>query len=406
MTNNYNNKVRAGLKFSLMNFIHDSRSVGIVLLSFTIFSLIITNIPVIGLGYHNFWENHISFFDGMNLPHTVLHFINDALMAIFFFQVGLEIKREAVVGELSSPSRITLPVVAAICGVVFPALIFSLLNKGTSYLNGWAIPTATDIAFSLGVLSLLGKSIPHSLKIFLTALAIIDDLIAILVIALFYASGIVLSWIIGVVITAIIIFFVIRYMNNKAGLVILLLLSFVMWYCMYQSGIHSTFAGVILAMMFPVSIIPRMEKALHIPVSFIVLPLFALANTSILISASSIDALTSTLSLGIFFGLLFGKPIGIILAVFGLTKSRVIKLKSETGWSQFFGVGLLAGIGFTMSIFVSTLAFEDKAVQDIAKLSVLITSFCAMFFGYGWLKMTAIRKSKMHKNSTISENVI
>lgn len=406
MTNNYNNKIRAGLKYSLSNFIHDSRSVGIVLLSFTIISLVLTNIPGLGLGYHNFWENHISFFDGMNLPHTVLHFINDALMAIFFFQVGLEIKREAVVGELSSPSRITLPIVAAICGVVFPALIFSLLNNGTPFINGWAIPTATDIAFSLGVLSLLGKSIPHSLKIFLTALAIIDDLIAILVIALFYASGIILAWIIGVFATAIIIFFVIRYMKNKAGFAILLLLSFVMWYCMYQSGIHSTFAGVILAMMFPVSMIPRMEKALHIPVSFIVLPLFALANTSILISASSIDALTSTLSLGIFFGLLLGKPVGIIIAVFGLTKSRIIKLKGETGWSQFFGVGILAGIGFTMSIFVSTLAFEEKVVQDIAKLSVLIASFCAMILGYGWLKITAIRKAKIDITRTSSENEI
>lgn len=389
---------REGQRFTLHSFIYDSRSVGIILLACTIFSLIVTNIPALGSFYHNFWKMDIPFFHHFHLPHSVLHFINDALMAIFFFQVGMEIKREAIVGELSSRSRMLVPIVAALSGVLFPALIFFIVNKGTPYMNGWAIPTATDIAFSLGLLSLLGKAVPHSMRVFLTALAIIDDLIAILVIALFYASNLSLIWLLGVMASIAVIFLIIRYLKTRFGKFLALAFGFVLWYCMYRSGIHATFAGVLIAMLLPVERIPVYEKRAHIPVNFFILPLFALANTSILISSSAVASLVSTLSLGIVFGLFIGKPTGITLAVLLLARGKIIKLQSTSKLMQFIGVGILAGIGFTMSIFVSTLAFSDDALQDTAKLSVLIASFVSMFVGYIWLKLT-FKNMKPEKTS-------
>ena len=374
-------------KFSFKNFFHESYSVGIILLFCTLLSLILTNISGVGKFYHSLWEFEIPLAHELHLPHTLLHLINDALMAIFFFHVGMEIKREVVAGELSSPRRMLLPVVAAVSGVLFPALIFLIANAQSPYQAGWAIPTATDIAFSLGILSLLGNSVPHSLKIFLTALAIIDDLCAILIIALFYASNLNLIWLTGVIVSALAIFFIIRYYKTKLGKRLVLILTIAMWYCMYRSGIHSTFAGVVIAMLLPIDTIRVYERKLHLPVNFAILPLFALANTSILITAPALASLTSTLSLGIFLGLFVGKPLGISLAIFGLTKSRILPTMSSSGWLQFMGVSILAGIGFTMSIFVSTLAFDNTAIQDTSKLSVLIASFLSMIVGYFWLRM-------------------
>lgn len=368
-------------------FINNSRSIGIVLLICTFLSLILTNGAQWGKDYHKFWELNIPIFYSFHLPCNFLHLINDALMAVFFFQVGMEIKRETMVGELSSQSKRVLPIIAALSGVIFPAAIFSLINKGTPYLNGWAIPTATDIAFSLGILSLLGKSVPHSLKVFLTALAIFDDLCAILIIALFYASNLHLFWLLGVVPAIVAVFFLIRQTDSNFRKGLILFSGAVLWYCMYRSGIHSTFSGVILAMIMPVKKIPVIEQKIAIPVNFIILPLFALANTSIPFSASSVKELGSALSMGIMLGLFFGKPLGITFAVWSLTKSKIIKLHSPIHWKQFIGIGILAGIGFTMSIFVSTLAFADKQMQDTAKLSVLCASFLAMIIGYLWLKI-------------------
>ncbi len=380
-------------KFTITDFLHDSRSVGVLLLLCTTASLILTNLPGIGENYNNFWETEIPFSHSIHLPHSILHLINDALMAFFFFQVGMEIKRETVVGELSSPSRMMLPMIAALFGVIFPAIIFLTITRGTIFQEGWAIPTATDIAFSLGILSLLGKAVPYSIKIFLTALAIIDDLCAILIIAFFYGSRPEFMWLLGVAACVALIVLIIRYLRNPLSRILYLSLGVVMWYCMYQSGIHATFAGVILSALLPVNKIPVYEKALLFPVNFLVIPIFALANTSIFINGSAIANLMSELSIGIILGLLIGKPAGISLAVYLMTRMRIIKLKTQPNWMLFIGVGILAGIGFTMSIFVSMLAFDDKSLQDTAKLAVLVASTLSMIIGYTWLR-TALKKKQ------------
>ncbi len=388
---------RRGHHFTLKDFINDSRSVGVLLVLCTLASLVITNLPEIGVKYNAFWEKGLPGFHSLHLPHTVLHFINDALMAFFFFQVGMEIKREAVIGELSSPTRMMLPLFSALSGVIFPAVIFLIATKGTDYQNGWAIPTATDIAFSLGILSLLGRAVPHSFKVFLTALAIIDDLCAILIIAFFYGSHPNLWWLIGVALCVAVIILTVKLFKDKPICrFFYLILGVIMWYCMYQSGIHATFAGVLLSALLPVNKIPTFEKALNVPVNFFIIPIFALANTSIFINAAAIGNLSSSLSLGIIFGLLIGKPLGISLAVYIMTKLRMVKMKGDNGWKTFMGVGILAGIGFTMSIFVSTLAFENNELyRDTAKLSVLIASTLSMIIGYAWLKIVTRKNGKI-----------
>jgi NhaA family Na+:H+ antiporter len=394
MTQHPSTTVTENRKFTITDFLHDSRAIGILLLLCTATSLILTNLPGIGENYSQFWETEIPFLHSAHLPHSILHVINDFLMALFFFQVGMEIKRETVVGELSSPSRMMMPMITALFGVIFPAIIFLTATKGTVYQSGWAIPTATDIAFSLGILSLLGKAVPHSIKIFLTALAIIDDLCAILIIAFFYGGQPKFTWLLGVAASILIIILVIKYLKSPFSRILYLSLGMVMWYCMYQSGIHATFAGVILSALLPIKKIPVYEKILLFPVNFLIIPIFALANTSIAINASAIANLTGELSIGIVLGLLIGKPVGISLGVYLMTKMRIIRSKSKPDWMLYVGVGILAGIGFTMSIFVSTLAFEDRSLQDTAKLAVLIASTLSMIIGYAWLKI-ALKKRQV-----------
>jgi NhaA family Na+:H+ antiporter len=365
--------------------ISDSRSLGVILLLCTFISLILTNISLTGALYTGFWNSEIPWFHHLHLPHTVTHFINDALMTLFFFHVAIDIKREATVGELSTPKRMMFPAISAVFGVVFPVFIFLLFAGQTNYSDGWAIPAATDIAFSLGILSLLGKVVPHSLKVFLTALAIIDDLCAIVIIALFYGSNLQLQWLLLVLLLGVIIFFVNRHLPNKSGTLIMIALGILMWYAMYQSGIHASIAGVILAFLLPADKMTSFETKLHFPVNFLIIPIFALANTSIIISSAAVTGLGSPLSLGIIMGLLLGKPLGITLAVYMMVKLNIIRM-GGIRWAHFIGVGFLAGIGFTMSIFVSNLAFPDnKLFGDIAKLSVLIASGLAMTVGYIWL---------------------
>jgi len=375
--------------------IHDTRSLGVLLILCTLVSLLLTNMEASGARYANFWETIIPGFHQLHLPDTIVHFINDALMTLFFFYVALDIKREATTGELSSPRRMMLPAVSALFGVAIPALIFILITGNNVYTRGWAIPTATDIAFTLGIVSLLGKAVPHSMKVFLTALAIIDDLCAILIIAFFYGSDLLLAWILAVVLLGIVIFIVNRHLQNKTGTLLMILLGLGMWYSMYRSGIHASFAGVILAFLLPAQKLGMFEKKLLFPVNFIVIPIFALANTSIVISSDAIAGLSSSLSIGIILGLFIGKPLGITIAVYLMTKFGLVKLGKKVNWLQFIGIGVLAGIGFTMSIFVSILAFpDDEILRDIAKLSVLIASSLAMIVGYLWLKTISKIKKK------------
>jgi len=372
-------------------FIHDSRAIGITLLACTGFSLVLSNIGTIGELYRAFWsfsfdgtQNHNAHVGILSLPNSPLLIINDFMMALFFFLAGMEIKREMLHGELATIKKSLLPIAAAIGGMLIPAILFTQFNRGTEFMQGWAIPTATDIAFTLGVASLLGNRVPLSLKIFLTALAIIDDLGAILIIALFYGDHIQIGFIL---LSAVIIFvlYLLKKYHAKFG-AIQWILGFLLWYCMFNSGVHATVAGVLFAFMMPEKLLVKYEKKFHLPVYFIVIPIFALANTAILFPAKSLQLLTGTLSWGIIVGLCIGKPAGIFGACYYVVKKGFAELPKGINWNKLIGAGLLAGIGFTMSIFISTLAFKQPIQTDIAKISVLIASLIAMSSGYFWLK--------------------
>jgi NhaA family Na+:H+ antiporter len=350
----------------LHDYLHSNRSIGITLLVCTAVSLTLANLDFTQGWYQYFWHRT---FDGTMSHHTHLGwfvlpnspeiFINDFLMAVFFFLAGMEIKREFVTGELSSIRQSLLPMVAAVGGMLMPAILFALTAKGSAYMQGWAIPTATDIAFTLGVISLLGRNVPAGLKIFVTALAIIDDLGAILVIAIFYGGALQLH----------------------------ILLGLIMWYGMFNSGIHATVAGVIFALLVPVPLLHRFEEMIHIPVYFLILPAFALANTDLVLPEHPIQALSGPLSTGIMMGLVIGKPLGIALSCYFLVSRKWAQLPTGVNWYKLIGAGMLAGIGFTMSIFISALAFNGGEAEDIAKISVLVASLLAMVIGYFWLKM-------------------
>lgn len=364
-------------------FIQDSRAVGILLLVCTTLSLLIANsnfaaaylvlintsIPTVPL----------SFF---HLPHNLLHVINDGLMTIFFFMAGMEIKREIISGELSKFSQAILPIVAALGGMLAPAVLFFFINRGSHFTNGWGIPMATDIAFSLGIAALLGSRVSLQLKVFLTALAIIDDLGAILAIALFYSSQI--NWIfIGFAFIIIAIFFILAKINYFGF--IQFLLAFLLWCCIYNSGIHATVSGVIFAFFIPTAMLHKFEQLLHRPVNFIIIPLFALANTAIIFPPHFGAVINTSLFIGIVSGLLIGKPLGIFSACYICVKLKWGVLPAKTGWRNIIGVGLLAGIGFTMSIFIASLAFKDAAFIDIAKIASLTGSLLSIIIGSAWI---------------------
>ncbi len=369
----------------LKEFIHDSRAIGIILLVCTFISLIIANIPDVGEQYLTLWNTAIPYAHDVHLPHSVLHFINDGLMAVFFFMAGMEIKREMMEGELSSLKKSLLPVAGAVGGMLMPALIFTLFNKGTIFQHGWAIPTATDIAFSLGVASLLGKRVPVGLKIFLTALAIIDDLGAILVIALFYGGQIKFIFLGGCVLVLTIMHYLPKWKIQST--LFHLFLGILLWYFMFNSGIHATVAGVLAAFTIPVHKLKEYEIKHHNLVYFIILPIFALANTAIMIPEQGFSVLTTLLSFGIILGLVIGKPLGICLACWIMVQKKWAQLPANTNWRKMIGSGLLAGIGFTMSIFISTLAFTDVWSQDVSKLAVLVASFIAIGGAILWFKI-------------------
>ncbi|MEI5983922.1 MULTISPECIES: Na+/H+ antiporter NhaA [Sphingobacterium] len=372
------------------NFFQSSNAGGILLFICVIFSMIVANSPLAGslqtlldrqLGFEN---------ESIHLRYSVLLWINDGLMAIFFLLVGLEIKREIVEGELSSPKKASLPILCAIGGAVVPALIYVGFNAGQETASGWGIPMATDIAFALAVIGMLGKQVPSSLKIFLAALAIVDDLIAILVIAFFYSSGIEVSYLLYAL-GGLLILIIMNRLNIQNPYLYLIPGVFI-WYFIHHSGIHATIAGVLVAMTIPTndtdveSPLERLEHALSKPVNFLIIPLFAFANTNITLESEMIGGLTSSLGLGISLGLLLGKPVGILLTSYLCTKLKLSSLPEGSTWRHVLGVGLLAGIGFTMSIFIAILSFKDPLSISEAKLSILITSLLAGIIGFMVLK--------------------
>lgn len=379
MANNINLKV-------FKDFVQSSNFGGFLLFLCVIVSLIIAN-SSLAVPLQNLLETKLGFENqAIHLNYTLSMWINDGLMAIFFLLVGLEIKREIVEGELSSPKKAILPVLAAIGGAVVPACIYLFLNSGAETASGWGIPMATDIAFALAIISLLDKRIPTSLKIFLAALAIVDDLIAILVIAIFYSSGIELSYLAyaGIGIAVLIIM---NRFNVKNTYLYLIPGAFV-WYFVHHSGIHATIAGVLVAMTLPTndtaeaSPLEKLEHALIKPVNFLIIPLFAFANTNITIHNEMIEGLTSPLGLGISLGLIFGKPIGIVTTSLICSKLGVGQLPANSNLTHMIGLGLLAGIGFTMSIFIAMLSFKNQLFIEEAKLSILLTSLIAGILGY------------------------
>ena len=365
-------------------FAHDSRAIGILLFACTLLSLIMANLPF-GELYAAFFSIEIHFFETLHLPHSTLHWINDGFMALFFFLVGMEIKRELTIGELASVKRAILPISAAMGGMLIPALFYFAFNVGTPYEGGWGIPMATDIAFALGVASMLGKKVPVNLKIFLTALAIIDDLGAILVIALFYGVGVNAWFLLGSVVVVGLI-----WGMNKLGVkfgIWQILLGILLWFLVFNSGIHATIAGVIFAFLVPLNLLSAYQHKLHNLVNFFILPLFALANTAIVLKISMLPQLTGFLSLGILFGLFLGKPIGVLLASWIMVQTKVAELPRGVSWAQMAGAGILSGIGFTMSIFITCLAFTDPITQDIGKIAILLAAVLSIIAAIGWFAL-------------------
>jgi len=371
---------------SFKDFFNSTSSSGIILFSCLILSLIIANSPL-GAGFNTLLETQIGFENNaVHLRYPIALWINDGLMAIFFLLVGLEIKREVVEGELSSPKKAILPIICAIGGAIVPALIYSLFNSGSPTAGGWGIPMATDIAFALAVLSLLSDKVPISLKIFLAALAIVDDLLAILVIALFYSSELHFMNLIyaGAILGLLFLF-------NRLGvknLAFYLIPGILIWYFVHHSGIHATIAGVLIALTLPTtadekeSPLEKLEHALTKPVSFLIIPIFALANTNIRIEDGMVEGLFTGLGMGIVLGLIIGKPVGILLISWLSVKLKISQLPDQAGWIHILGVGLLAGIGFTMSIFISILSFADPLLVQEAKFSILVGSILSGFLGY------------------------
>lgn len=382
-------RIARGLSATVATFAASGKAGGTLLILCTLVSLALANSPW-GSDYLHLWHLPLA---GL----SVEHWINDALMAVFFLLIGLELERELHSGELSDLRNAMLPMLAAVGGIAIPALLHFGLNVGTPTQAGIGIPMATDIAFALGVLALLGSRVPASLKIFLTALAVMDDLGAIIVIAVFYTADMSIAYLLG----ALVVFAVLLLMNHVLRVMALLpylVGGALMWFLMLKSGVHATIAGVLLAFAIPysnrqddaASPSHRLEHALHAPVTFLILPLFALANTGILIGADWTAELRTNNSLGIILGLVAGKPAGIFLFSYAAVALRLCRLPAGLGWRHVVGAGLLGGIGFTMSIFVTNLAFTGQAgVINASKMAILLASLVAGLLGFAWLKWVA-----------------
>lgn len=356
-----------------------------ILLWCTVLALVLANSPWAG-AYHHLWETQPSI-PGLPAGLTLsLHqWVNDGLMAIFFFVVGLEIRREFLAGSLASRRSAMLPIAAALGGMVVPALLYTLTNINGVGIRGWGIPMATDIAFALGILALVGTRVPSNLRIFLGALAIVDDLGAIVVIALFYTSALH-----GMALCGVLVILGIIAACDRAGaqsVVVYLVLGVVLWAFVLMSGIHPTIAGVLLAFLVPNSL-QKLEQTLHGAVTYLIVPLFAIANAGVTLSGDR-SAFTSRIALGIIAGLAIGKPLGIMLASYGVVKAKVATLPTGVSWRHLHASSWLAGIGFTMSLFVAGLAFRDTSLVNTAKLGVIVASTVAGLVGYVLLRRSA-----------------
>ena len=373
------------IQSTLRQFLNNEASGGLVLMAVAVLAILVANSPLAE-----------AYFQGLHVylgPLSIQHWINDALMAVFFLLVGLEIKREMLDGQLSSWSRRILPGAAAAGGMLFPALFYVSLNwNDPAALRGWAIPTATDIAFALGVISLFGSRVPSSLKIFLAALAIIDDLGAVIVIAVFYTNDLNLLALGG---TAVVL--AVLYGMNRAKVVAIwpyLALGVVLWVLVFISGVHATLAGVMLALMIPLKATPgapeaahgesplhRLEHALHKPVAFVIVPIFGFANAGVSLAGVSMGVFAEPLTMGVAAGLLLGKLVGVVGTVALLVKLGITHLPGQASWGQMTGTAFLCGIGFTMSLFIGLLAFDDPAVQDHVKIGILLGSVASGLLG-------------------------
>lgn len=412
-------------------FLRVEAAAGVLLLACTLIAVVWANSPWSD-GYHHFWHTDVSVeFGDHALSLSLAHFVNDALMAVFFFVVGLEIKRELLVGELASPRKAMLSIIAALGAMATPAVIFALSNAGTENVRGWAIPTATDIAFAVGVMAMLGKRVPLSLKVFLTALAIVDDIGAVIVIAIFYTSEIsVFSFLVANG------FLAASIVANRLGVrtpICYAVIGVLMWVFLLQSGVHATIGGVLMALTIPASMringeaftnfarqavkefedaggdrdnimtndrrqaavrglqvaceyvqtpLNRLEHGLHPWVAYLIMPIFALANAGVTIGEGGVQALTTGAGLGIILGLAVGKPVGLVLSVWLAVKSGLCRLPEHATWRHIIGTGFLAGIGFTMSLFIANLAFRDHDTLDAAKLGILAGSLVSGVAGF------------------------
>ena len=385
--------IQRTLSTTFQEFFDSEKSSGMLLIACTVISLLIAN-SAGGATYLSLWRTSVG---GLSLEH----WINDALMAIFFLLIGLELERELYIGELSNFNNALLPIFAAIGGMVVPALIHFSLNAGTPTLAGMGIPMATDIAFALGILALLGNRIPASLKVFVVAFAVIDDLGAIIIIAVFYTA----QWSVGYFAGALAVWTLLIALNRflrVMSLVPYLLGGALMWFLMLKSGVHATIAGVMLAFAIPFSAKDddvkspshKLEHFLHKPVAFIILPIFALANTGILVSAVWMQNVTSTNSVGIVAGLILGKPLGVTLLCFVAVASGLCRLPPGLNWRHIAGAGILGGIGFTMSIFIANLAFADN-MQTInaSKMAIFLASLISGTLGFLWLRLLTGREA-------------
>jgi len=361
-------------------FIQLEYSSGIILLLSVVLAILWVNSSFYA-SYHDLWETKFALGWGVWKLNEPLHiWINDALMAIFFFVIGLELKREFLEGELSSVSKALLPMMAAMGGMIVPALIYFMVNRGTTAEHGWGIPMATDIAFALALLAMAGKHIPSSVKVFLSALAVADDLGAVLVIAFFYTQGLSL-----IPLGFAGIFVLMLIAGNRFGIRSIgfyLLIGIAVWLCFFLSGVHATLAGVVVAFTIPSgTLLQKMEHGLHPWVAFLIMPVFALANSGISIGADFLDTVVNPISIGVTAGLVLGKCLGIFLFTWIMVRFGLGNLPSGATWKHMFGVALLGGIGFTMSLFISGLAFNEALFADQAKYGILIGSVIAGILG-------------------------